>query len=111
MNLFFFAAEIASASNPGYIWDDIWEPIWDNIWDLGSTGGGGGLDPTIPWAYALVPVGPLSRQDFPGAPVSIVDPNTYTAPFLRLLNGEDVAGPADFRGFVVVLPAVTRQDN
>lgn len=69
-----------------------------------------GLDPTVPFVYALVPVGPLSRQDFPGAPVTIVDPNTYTAPFLRLLNGDDVAGPEDFRGFTVVLPSVTRTD-
>jgi hypothetical protein len=77
---------------------------------FGVGGAGTGLDPTIPWAYALVSVGPLSRQDFPAAAAPLVDPKTYTAPFLRLLNGEDVAGPADFRGFVVVLPAVVRQD-
>jgi hypothetical protein len=83
---------------------------WLHWWDGAGGGGGTVFDPTIPWAYALVPVGPLSRQDFPAAAAPLVDPNTYTAPFLRLLNGDDVAGPADFRGFVVVLPAVTRQD-
>lgn len=93
----------------------MWAAIsWLHWWDDGTgAGGGGGFtpDPTIPWAYALVPVGPLSRQDFPNIETPVVDPRDYTAPFLRLLNGEDVAGPADFRQFVVVLPAVTRTNT
>lgn len=77
----------------------------------GLSGGAQSL-PTakVPFIYALVPLGPLSIQTFPGALEALVNPRVYTAPFLRPENGNDVPGPADFRMFTVVLPQVTRTD-
>lgn len=90
------------------MWSDIWGDIWGDIW---ATSEPGQLSPEL-FAYALVPLGPLSRQDAPGALTPLPTPNTYTIPFLRLANGDTVegAGAGDFRGFVVILPAVTRQN-